>query len=68
MLSRIGFGQRWERASLLNEYEADVGDPGYIQTDLDRYRHATPADVGAYETPIDVFAPVVPSKRYFLAR
>jgi zinc protease len=37
-----------ERASLLNEYEADVGDPGYIQTDLDRYRHATPADVGAY--------------------
>jgi predicted Zn-dependent peptidase len=37
-----------ERASLLNEYEAEVGDPGYIQTDLDRYRHATPADLATY--------------------
>jgi zinc protease len=37
-----------ERASLLNEYEAEVGDPGYIQKDLDRYRHATVADLATY--------------------
>jgi zinc protease len=34
-----------ERASLLNAYEAEVGDPGYIQTDLERYRRAMPADL-----------------------
>jgi predicted Zn-dependent peptidase len=34
-----------ERASLLNMYEAEVGDPGYIQADLERYRRATPADL-----------------------
>ena len=34
-----------ERASLLNLYEAEVGDPGYIQADLERYRRATPADL-----------------------
>jgi predicted Zn-dependent peptidase len=37
-----------ERASILNEYEAEVGDPGYIQTDLDRYRRATTADLATY--------------------
>jgi predicted Zn-dependent peptidase len=30
-----------ERANTLNMYEADVGDPGYVQKDLDRYRAAT---------------------------
>jgi predicted Zn-dependent peptidase len=34
-----------ERASLLNLYQAEVGDPGYAQKDLDRYRRATPADL-----------------------
>jgi predicted Zn-dependent peptidase len=34
-----------ERASLLNLYQAEVGDPGYAQKDLDRYRKATPADL-----------------------
>ncbi len=34
-----------ERASLLNAYEAEVGDPGYAQKDLDRYRRASSADV-----------------------
>jgi zinc protease len=29
------------RASLLNAYELDVGDPSYAQKDLDRYTHAT---------------------------
>ena len=30
-----------ERASLLNEYESALGDPGYVQRDLMRYRGAT---------------------------
>jgi predicted Zn-dependent peptidase len=30
-----------ERASLLNMYEAETGDPGYVGTDLGRYRTAT---------------------------
>jgi predicted Zn-dependent peptidase len=30
-----------ERASLLNAYQAELGDPGYVQRDLDRYRAAT---------------------------
>jgi predicted Zn-dependent peptidase len=30
-----------ERAAILNEYEATVGDPGYVQKDLDRYRSAS---------------------------
>jgi zinc protease len=34
-----------ERASLLNMYQAEVGDPGYIQADLDRYRRASAADL-----------------------
>lgn len=29
------------RASLLNSYQLDVGDPGYAQRDLDRYTRAT---------------------------
>jgi zinc protease len=37
-----------ERASLLNMYQAETGDPGYAQRDLDRYRRATPAEVHAY--------------------
>ena len=37
-----------ERASLLNMYQAEVGDPGYVQRDLDRYRHASAADLLAY--------------------
>jgi len=35
------------RASLLNAYQAAVGDPGYVQHDLDRYRKATAADLQA---------------------
>ncbi|MGD0674771.1 MAG: pitrilysin family protein [Polyangiaceae bacterium] len=30
-----------ERASLLNMYEAETGNPGFAQQDLDRYRKAT---------------------------
>ena len=36
-----------ERASILNAYQAEVGDPGYAQKDLDRYRKATADDVRA---------------------
>ncbi|MDP9001144.1 MAG: hypothetical protein M3O46_13670, partial [Myxococcota bacterium] len=36
------------RASLLNMYQAELGEPGYVQHDLDRYRHATAADLMAY--------------------
>jgi zinc protease len=36
------------RASLLNLYQAELGDPGYVQRDLDRYRRATPADLLLY--------------------
>jgi zinc protease len=36
------------RASLLNMYQAEVGDPGFVQRDLDRYRRATAADLMAY--------------------
>jgi predicted Zn-dependent peptidase len=34
-----------ERASLLNLYQVELGDPGYVQRDLDRYRHAAAADI-----------------------
>jgi predicted Zn-dependent peptidase len=34
-----------ERASLLNMYQAETGDPGFVQHDLDRYRHATEKDM-----------------------
>jgi predicted Zn-dependent peptidase len=33
------------RASLLNDYQTELGDPGYAQKDLDRYRKATAADL-----------------------
>ena len=36
------------RASLLNEYQVAVGDPGYAQTDLNRYRNATAAELQTY--------------------
>jgi predicted Zn-dependent peptidase len=36
------------RASLLNTYQVEVGDPGYVQRDLDRYRKATPQDLLSY--------------------
>jgi zinc protease len=36
------------RASLLNMYQAEVGDPGYVQHDLDRYRHATAPELLGY--------------------
>jgi zinc protease len=36
-----------ERASILNAYQAEVGDPAYAQKDLDRYRKATADDVRA---------------------
>jgi predicted Zn-dependent peptidase len=32
------------RAALLNAYQADLGDPGFVQRDLDRYRRATAQD------------------------
>jgi predicted Zn-dependent peptidase len=36
------------RASLLNMYQAELGDPGYVQRDLDRYRRATATDLLGY--------------------
>ena len=33
------------RASLLNRYESLVGDPGYLQADLERYRAVTAAEI-----------------------
>jgi len=36
------------RASLLNTYQVEVGDPGYVQRDLDRYRTATAQDLLEY--------------------
>jgi predicted Zn-dependent peptidase len=35
------------RAALLNQYQESVGDPGYAEKDLARYRAATPASVQA---------------------
>ncbi len=35
------------RASLLNEYQTVLGDPGYAQKDIDRYRRATAAGLKA---------------------
>lgn len=37
-----------ERASLLNAYEAAVGDPGYVSRDLARYTDATPSGISAF--------------------
>ena len=36
------------RAFLLNTYQTEVGDPGYAQRDLDRYRTATAPDLLSY--------------------
>jgi zinc protease len=36
------------RASLLNLYQAELGDPDYVQRDLDRYRRATASELLAY--------------------
>jgi len=33
------------RARLLNTYQSALGDPGYVQRDLDRYRNATAQDL-----------------------
>ncbi len=33
------------RARLLNTYQSELGDPGFVQRDLDRYRKATPQDL-----------------------
>jgi zinc protease len=33
------------RASLLNDYQTMLGDPGFAQKDLDRYRRASPSDL-----------------------
>jgi zinc protease len=33
------------RARLLNTYQSALGDPGYVQKDLDRYRNATAQDL-----------------------
>jgi predicted Zn-dependent peptidase len=37
-----------ERASLLNMYQAETGDPGFAQRDLDRYRQASAAQIHDY--------------------
>jgi predicted Zn-dependent peptidase len=37
-----------ERASLLNLYQAETGDPGYAARDLGRYRRATAKELLAY--------------------
>jgi predicted Zn-dependent peptidase len=36
------------RASLLNMYQEELGDPGYVQRDLDRYRRASAQDLRDY--------------------
>jgi predicted Zn-dependent peptidase len=33
------------RAALLNDYQVEQGDPGYVRRDLDRYRKATEQDL-----------------------
>jgi predicted Zn-dependent peptidase len=37
-----------ERASLMNLYQTELGDPGYAQRDLDRYRKATALELQSY--------------------
>ena len=37
-----------QRAALLNQYQTELGDPGYVQRDLDRYRKASAQDLLAY--------------------
>jgi len=36
------------RAELLNDYQVETGDPGYVRRDLERYRKATAQDLLAY--------------------
>jgi predicted Zn-dependent peptidase len=36
------------RASLMNLYQTELGDPGYVQRDLDRYRKATALELQSY--------------------
>jgi zinc protease len=38
------------RARLMNLYEVETGDPGYLEKDLARYRNATPASIHAAAT------------------
>jgi predicted Zn-dependent peptidase len=41
-----------ERASLLNMYQVELGDPGSVQRDLDRYRKASAKDMLGYANKI----------------
>ena len=64
-----GFGGKSDQ---LNQYNVFVGDPGYFDRDLDRYREATPASVAAAAGRFLVQAPrvavsVVPRGRLDLA-
>ena len=63
-----GFGGKGDQ---LNAYNVFLGDPGYFDKDLERYRHATPAslqDVAEqYLTPRRVALSVVPRGRTELA-
>jgi zinc protease len=36
------------RAAVLNNYQVETGDPGYVRRDLDRYRKATAQDLLSY--------------------
>ncbi len=56
-----------ERASLLNMYQAELGDPGFAQRDLDRYRKATSDGIRTVATKVldpnaRVIIRVVPKK------
>jgi zinc protease len=64
-----GFGGKSDQ---LNQYNVFVGDPGYFEQDLQRYREATPASVSAAAQRFQVRAPrvavsVVPHGRLDLA-
>lgn len=64
-----GFGGKSDQ---LNQYNVFVGDPGFFDDDLDRYRQATPRSVGEALTRYLVAAPrvavsVVPRGRLDLA-
>ena len=57
-----------ERAAILNEYEAELGDPGYAPRDLERYRGATPEGIRAVAAKVidlkaRVIQRVVPRKK-----
>ncbi len=55
------------RGAQLGEYAGYLGKPGYLQTDLDRYRKVTPADIqrvaGRYLTEDRLVVSYVPGKR-----